>query len=209
VRAALPDYANGGDLPLLFLHERTTPGGVHYVVAAHLQTSHQFVPVRQGGSGAGRVVSMKLDTRRQLAVEARLATSLGPPPSGAMPFQQRAVELILPDSESREIVRFDGDIPVGQSPNINYGNALRFFAGQVDPDDAGHFTLGYQVDGRDGVIDVRVKDDGIDIRPREGAWAVESTRQGWRLPAGPLKGPTSTPSSAPSTRPETMPTPVP
>jgi hypothetical protein len=200
VMAVLPDYFNGTVYPLLFLHERVTPAGARYVVSVHLLTRHTFGPARDA---SGRTVSIKLNKRRQVYAEARLAASAGPAPAGVESQQRHAVELILPDSREHELVRFGSDPPVGQASPLNYGNILRFFAGQPDPDDATHFTLHYQVDGRDGVIDGWLKDDGIEMRPREGQWSFDPGGPGWRLPTGADTRPTTQP--APATAPAAAP----
>jgi len=41
---------------------------------------------------------------------------------------------------------------------------LRFYAGQVDPADAGHFTIRYDLEGKSGVIDGRLNDAGDDVK---------------------------------------------
>jgi hypothetical protein len=40
---------------------------------------------------------------------------------------------------------------------------LRFYAGQLDPGDAGHFTLRYEMDSREGIVDGRLNGTGDDI----------------------------------------------
>lgn len=41
---------------------------------------------------------------------------------------------------------------------------LRFYAGQIDPSDAGHFTIRYDLEGKSGVIDGRLNDAGNDVK---------------------------------------------
>lgn len=41
---------------------------------------------------------------------------------------------------------------------------LRFYAGQLDPVDAGHFTVQYDLEGKSGVIDGRLNDAGDDVK---------------------------------------------
>lgn len=53
--------------------------------------------------------------------------------------------------------------------NIQYHDVLRIFAGQADPADAAHFTIGYELDGKAGVIDGWLKANGsVALEPREG-----------------------------------------
>jgi hypothetical protein len=47
---------------------------------------------------------------------------------------------------------------------------FRFYAGQPDPADASHFTIGYDLDGRHGTIHGRLKDNGtVEFKPDIGA----------------------------------------
>jgi hypothetical protein len=47
---------------------------------------------------------------------------------------------------------------------------FRFYAGQADPADAAHFTIGYDLDGRHGTIHGRLKDNGsVEFKPDTGA----------------------------------------
>ena len=48
---------------------------------------------------------------------------------------------------------------------IEYGNTLRFFAGQPDRNNAARFTIGYVVDGKAGTIEGLVRDEGLELRP--------------------------------------------
>jgi len=43
----------------------------------------------------------------------------------------------------------------------DYG--LRFYAGQIDPTDPGHFTIRYELEGEEGVIDARLNDAADDV----------------------------------------------
>ena len=56
------------------------------------------------------------------------------------------------------------------TPSLNLGRTegiLRLLAGQADASDASHFTVRYTLDGREGVIDGWLKDDGtILLEPR-------------------------------------------
>jgi hypothetical protein len=60
---------------------------------------------------------------------------------------------------------------------IRYGNLLRLYAGQIDPADPSHFTIGYWLDGQSGTIDGRMRDTGLSLRLAEGAPAGEEVMQ--------------------------------
>jgi hypothetical protein len=82
---------------------------------------------------------------------------------------------------------------------LDYGSRLRLVAGQPDPADAAHFTIPYQLDGKDGVIDGWLRDEGVVLRPRAGKAAVENGEPAWDLaaPGAPATGPTTRPSTRP------------
>jgi hypothetical protein len=45
---------------------------------------------------------------------------------------------------------------------------VRIYAGQVDPDDAAHFTIRYEMWGRSDVLDGRLDDnDNVTLTPRK------------------------------------------
>ena len=199
LRAALPPYfvpyvdavhggtrIHGADDPLLFLHARTTPGGTTYVVAVQLGVHHVFYRdvIAHGATGKTMGVRYQQDKSRTLTGVARIADQAGP---AAMKVRQhhRAASLALPDSERRVICEVSGGLALDATPAIEYGNVMRFFAGQPDPADASHFTIRYQADGREGVIDGWMKDDGLHLRPREGQYSFRSGGEAWQLPVGP------------------------
>jgi hypothetical protein len=46
---------------------------------------------------------------------------------------------------------------------------LRFFAGQIDPDDASRFTIRYEIDGQSGTVDGKLEDDNdVSLKLRDG-----------------------------------------
>jgi hypothetical protein len=51
---------------------------------------------------------------------------------------------------------------------------FRFHAGQLDPNDPGHFTVDYEHDGVRGTIHGRLKDNGsVELRPDAGTMTGE------------------------------------
>lgn len=53
---------------------------------------------------------------------------------------------------------------------------LRFYAGQVAANDAGHFTIRYELEGKSGVIDGRLNDaeDDVKVTVRSGPASAPS-----------------------------------
>ena len=72
---------------------------------------------------------------------------------------------------------------VDAPPVIDYGNRLRFYAGQPDAADASNFTIDYELDGRPGTIDGWLRNDGLQLRPREGSLTYDPNQgEVWKLP---------------------------
>jgi hypothetical protein len=67
------------------------------------------------------------------------------------------------------------------------GKNLRFYAGQIDPADAGHFTIRYEMDAQEGIVDGRLNADGddVEITVRSGPAAPPSP---WSSPLAPTFG---------------------
>lgn len=102
---------------------------------------------------------------RRLAVVQRTPTEVGPFP---YPF---GLEVALYEPATfRAAARY-----AGTSPPVTYIDnlsgliplipirPLRFYAGQVDAGDAGHFTIRYELEGQPGVVDGRLNDTGDDL----------------------------------------------
>ena len=95
------------------------------------------------------------------------------------------LSLWLPDQrENRIVTQVKANVPIDSPPAIDYGNKLRVYAGQPDAADASHFTIAYEIDGRPGVIDGWLRDQGLELRPREGALVYDARYgEAWKLPA--------------------------
>jgi hypothetical protein len=191
---------------MLFLHERVTASGQRFLVGVWLEPGYSIgsnhTTTDQGGYHA-----FGMTKQRQL-----VARAWSVPPAPAQPVHEHEWRLLLalPDLEVPELARVPaegaagadaggegsgdgGDDGAGAAPpvSIEYGRKLRIFAGQADPADGSHFTIPYQLDGNAGTIDGRVRDDGIVLRPREGAAASAKVMQehgagadeGWDLTA--------------------------
>jgi hypothetical protein len=75
---------------------------------------------------------------------------------------------------------------------------FRVFAGQPDPRNASHFTIGYEVDGKPGTIDGwLLKDLTVVLEPREGR-IVQQDVNGLRREWDPYADPPTTRPSDPS-----------
>ncbi len=176
------------DNALLFLHERTTPGGEKRLVAVRVKVGHAFNTYARDVHQ--RVWERSVD--RLLTGDAWEVSA-----DGTRPDQTGSAErsIVLPDTRRDEIgvtplaVRDGG---VGAVTKLRKANVVRFLAGQPDPADASRFTIPYTIDGRPGVIDGHVGDAGLLLRPREGKGVGDGRGVGWDLRATP-------PASAPST----------
>ena len=187
--------------PLLFLHERTTPSGIRHVVAVQFQPKFDFSSRTVQDVEARELrVNHSQSKQRELSVRAwPVGTAAAPeppgPPGSAMKWIDRTYRLRLPDTNGREVASWLAGPGSDQRPiAVDYGNVLRFYAGQPDPNDASHFTLPYRLDGREGVIDGWIKDTGIALRPRDGEWTFDGGEV-LRLNAPPETRPTIYPAA--------------
>jgi hypothetical protein len=176
---------------LLFLHERATPGGVRSIVVVRLRLSTSF------GRQAGSAEYVRFTQRKERQLEGNwwpIGTG-GPTVDARGKGRTIGLSLWLPDQrESRVVAEVKANVPIETPPAIDYGNKLRVYAGQPDPADASHFTIDYEIDGRRGVIDGWLRDQGLELRPREGAFTYDARYgEAWRLPAA---GPTEAPVEA-------------
>ncbi|MDQ3441781.1 MAG: hypothetical protein M3478_15675 [Planctomycetota bacterium] len=162
-------------LPVVFLHERTSPGGKRLLVVVHLLADQRF-------SGSNAHGEIRIETRRRL-----LATTIEPGTPDAAPVRRdsRELSLRLPPS--------DATVYASPRKTIRRGRSVRIFAGEVDPDDASHFTIRYDVGGTPGVIDGWLHDDGVLLKPRAGQPIVWHGTAAWELPNAPTTAPTSIP----------------
>ena len=195
-----PFFTSGRDYALLYLHERTTPGGTKHLVWVQLAPEFAFQRGVLNDPATGQATGAVFTLRRRRAVLAS-ARAVGDEGLTSGRSQQHLAEIVLPDTASREVARLPAGAPIDQPPPIDYGNVLRFFAGQSDAADASHFTIPYRLDGRDGVIDGWLKDDGLHLRPREGRWSFSASGEAWDLATGPATAPASRPAAADETPP--------
>jgi hypothetical protein len=169
-----PTWSN----PLLMLHERAAPGGVRHVVAVQFQPAVMFndTTIYDHAPQKFRITHRQSKQRTLVVTAWPVGTAAAPEPAGEAPmrFVERTYRLALPDTREREIAYRYVDARMSGEPGpVDYGNVLRFYAGQPDSGDASHFTLPYRLDGREGVIDGWVRDNGVELRARDGEWVFD------------------------------------
>jgi hypothetical protein len=182
----------------LFLHERTTPGGASYLVCVQLGTRIEFDQVHDSYPSTGQART----TYRQTKIRRLLVTAWPVVPAADLDVRKPAGTVIsreytlqLPDSFVRPVAQrpYTGGAD-RIVPQTDYGNVLRFFGGQVDPGDPSRFSIPYQVDGREGVLRGRLKDDGVELLPVDGEWKYDNGEV-LRLDAPPATQPTVYPAA--------------
>ena len=171
----------GPNEALVFLHGRKSPSGVQYLVTAHFETNTSFSTRYESDRNSGKALRVHVQSkRRQWSVSAAPAGDVSKSPKRLT----RQLTLVLPDTTDRKVARFPQQPDAGHRPPVDYGNVLRVYAGQPDPADPTHFTIPYRLDGREGVIDGWLKDDRIELKPREGEWMFDRG-EAWKLPPPP------------------------
>ena len=161
----------------VFLGEMKTPGGNRRLVCVSLAVDQKIIQF-EGREGTLRSYRYELDTRRLLGAAVFDPQKAGPPVHTAMvihePPGQRTIIPPPPDDPSLT------PPPRTIKPNVTW----RIFAGQIDPADASHLTIGYEIDGKAGVIDGRLNDgDRLMFTPRTGglmSW-TNSSEYVWDL----------------------------
>ena len=166
---------------LVFLHGLKSPAGVPYLVTAHIETVTNFGTRYVSEYTSGKTLRIHTQSkRRQLSVSAAAAGDVTTSPKRL----SRQLTLVLPDTSDRTVARFAQQPDAAHRPPVDYGNVLRLYAGQPDPADPTHFTIPYRLDGREGVIDGWLKEDRIELKPREGEWLFDRG-EAWMLPPPP------------------------
>jgi hypothetical protein len=184
LRAAYGSAVADRDQALLFLHERTTPAGERLLVSVSLRSDFRFNSTYSfGGSVQPREVLFKLLKQRMVEAHWWPVGPSGPSVDARGKARLKRFQLALPDNDLRDVARLTIDEPVPDALALDYGNVLRFFAGQADAEDPGRFTIAYELDGRPGVIEGQLRDDGLELRPRDGQRTYARDGEAWKLPA--------------------------
>ena len=177
------------DPALLFLHERKAPSGDRLLVEVWLEPGFEMGS-NHTVNDDGTYQMFGMMKRRRLFAR---AWTVPPPPATPQTVHARTVLLVLPDVQMPNFaqVRITGRLP-SEAPDaaedddadasatmpavpVDYGSKLRLFAGQPDAQDESRFTIDYELDGRRGTIDGRLRNDRILLRPREGRRASAET----------------------------------
>jgi hypothetical protein len=158
------------ELPLVFLHERTSANGARRIVAVQFGASIN-------DDGNGRTASI----RRHLEVSTFKTTAGDTNSRAAAAIQdRRLVRLSVRGEEPIPRANRGGGAP---ETSARTRHCMTVLAGQPDPADASHFTIPYLIDGRAGVIDAWLRDEGIDFKPRTGQPTFIEGEPAWELEA--------------------------
>jgi hypothetical protein len=171
--ADVKNIANGlycsPTLPVCFIGERRTPSGTRRLIVIQLQAK-QLANV----SATNNTYTAQIATTRLLyATSFRLGDETSPPDR----MGHWELELLLPES------RLTRSVTTDQWQEHRGGN-ITLLAGQADEKDTSHILIPYRRDGKDGVIDAWLRDEGILLKPREGRLAdTPSGLRAWQLDA--------------------------
>jgi hypothetical protein len=172
--------ARTGQYGLVYLHGMKTPSGeerlVYVVVEGDMRSPRTwFAPGQKPAPGAQSTETQALEgsvskTLRLVAVPSRPAEGSKHP---RILDEEAAVLEILPNSATEWMVPFHRDAPSGGKPApvvLDPRDRFRFYAGQPDPADPGHFTIDYELDGVKGKIHGRLNNDGaVELKPEGGS----------------------------------------
>jgi len=156
-----------------YIAMRTAATPVAAYIAPPLQTIGGVLPPIGTGAGrtAGSGATLFLHERRNAAGQSRLIlVQRNPVPCLSPTFRYpMGLEVFVFDpatwqTASRSLLDWRGGYCE------NHTDDLRIFAGQIDADDASHFTIRYEVKGKSGLIDGRLNKtgDGVIIDMKSG-----------------------------------------
>jgi hypothetical protein len=156
---------------LLFAHERMSPSGnrrlVLFEITVKLETTNQ----------KGQEADIRLDRRLKYRIcDTKLFTTS---PQVLRDGQSLAIEQSGEGANVIPIRWIDGSLRANRRLSQN----VRFFAGQIDPNDASHFTVDYAIGKQTNTIDVYLTDDDfLRVIPRGGkieggTWKIDEKPQ--------------------------------
>lgn len=149
---------------LVFLHELTTPSGMRRIVVVHYLPQYidgQFNP--QAGLIAHIFEPGGYFSRPRLIGESRskLLVSADLPDAAVDAAGDGAAE--RQDAAGQDLQFMPPVLRQALDP-ARHGPRVRWYAGQPDLDDLTHFTIGFEFDGREGMIDGFLTDDARHVR---------------------------------------------
>ena len=130
--------------------------------------------------GSRRLVAVELDVDTDRGTSRSLtATSFMPLDANEPARKDDGIYAVLRTEDGSDSHRNPAEPP------------MTILSGQTDATDRSHFTIPYLVNGRPGVIDGWLRDDGLVLKPRSGEAAINDNQLVWTL----------SPTTAPATRP--------
>jgi hypothetical protein len=179
--------AGGGNDAVLFLHQRTSPGGTRRLVIVRVEgvpwRVFEETSDRGGGGGGG-----------DLPCAALFVTAASMPPLGWRDIRPPVEQ---PSKSGLAVIlsRNLQETPSGLVATFDEGT--RFFSGRPDPRDRSRFTIDYMMSGQRDVIDGQLSDDGqVTLKPRAARKVPENL---WDiLPTDPHASTSRPPSTAPA-----------
>jgi hypothetical protein len=145
----------------LFLHEMKTPSGQQRLVIISF-IAEQYI--NETGAKKGPQRHYQIETIRTFK-----ATVLDPQRPGADAGQTRVVINDPAGARTQLLAAFEKGDDAHPVVDLQPVGRWRVFAGQADPADATHLTIGYEIDGKMAVIDGRLNDgDRLMLTPRVG-----------------------------------------
>jgi hypothetical protein len=158
----------GEQTGLLFAHERTSPGGNRRLVIVEIAVN--LSPRNTRGEEADILLERQL---RYRICDTKL--------SGNSPTVLRyGQSLRVKQAEAASVIPIrwiDGSLRANRPAEQN----LRFYAGQIDRNDASHFTMAYALGKQSSTIDVYLTDDDfLRVLPQSGTidagtWKIDQT----------------------------------
>jgi len=149
----------------VFLHARKSADGTERVVLVEFLASESLRNNNGRSNVSGRYITV--NNQRAFITHNYQANSNATLDIG----NSRTLEIAQPNEKCTAITWIPGSDDrweTGQV-NVNLSNVFRLFAGQADPKDASHFTITYELDGKPGIIDGWLLNDGtVALEPRLG-----------------------------------------
>ena len=152
-----PVDAGNASTITLFLHGRTGPSGQERLVCVRL-TGGQSMNELFSSEPPIKQRTFSITTRRMLTAQTIDVRG-----------EQRALALGRERPEGLAVWKPGPDNWENGQVEFQTGGLYRFYAGQPDPNNASHFTIDYELDGKRATIDGWLRaNDVVELVPREG-----------------------------------------